>query len=118
MPTHIFEPFSTEELSQTTLADPFPFTKGAKLLKVPVIERSPMYSLYGPGAFIESDTRLYDLRVDPGQETPIHDGEVAAKLDQLMTELMTANHAPPEAYTRLGFGRDAAPGSPAPAAAE
>ena len=72
MPTHIFEPFSPEELSQATLAEPFPFTKGAKLLKVPVIERSPMYDVYGPGAFIESDTRLYDLarRSRPGDAHP------------------------------------------------
>ena len=43
MPTHIFEPFSPEELRRRACAEPFPFTKGAKLLKVPVIERSPMY---------------------------------------------------------------------------
>jgi hypothetical protein len=71
MPTHIFEPFSPEELSQATLSDAFPFTKGAKLLKVPVIERSPMFNIYGPGAFIENDTRLYDLTTDPGQERPL-----------------------------------------------
>ena len=70
MPTHIFEPFTPEELSQASLAEPFPFTKGAKLLKVPVIERSPMYNNYGPGALLESDTRLYDLATDPGQEKP------------------------------------------------
>ena len=118
MPTHIFEPFSPEELSQMTLADPFPFTKGAKLLKVPVIERSPMYDIYGPGAFIESDTRLYDLSVDPGQETPIRDAEVTARLDRLMIELMVANQAPPEAFTRLDFRPDGEPGSPAPAAVQ
>ena len=71
MPTHIFQPFSPEELSQASLAEPFPFTKGAKLLKVPVIERSPFYNVYGPGALLESDTRLYDLVADPGQETPL-----------------------------------------------
>jgi hypothetical protein len=118
MPTHIFEPFSPEELSQATLADPFPFTKGAKLLKVPVIERSPMYDVYGPGALIESDTRLYDLTADPGQEAPIQDAEVAARLDRLMINLMRANQAPPEAFTRLGFGLDAAPDPAAPVAAE
>jgi hypothetical protein len=117
MPTHIFEPFSPEELSRASLAEPFPFTKGAKLLKVPVIERSPMYDIYGPGAFIESDTRLYDLHVDPGQESPLREAEVATRLDRLMIELMTANQAPPEAFTRLGF-EPAGAGSPAPAAAE
>jgi hypothetical protein len=116
MPTHIFEPFSTEELSQATLSDAFPFTKGAKLLKVPVIERSPMYNIYGPGAFIENDTRLYDLTTDPGQEKPVHNVEVTARLDRLMASLMTANEAPPEAFARLGL--EPAVGASAPVAAE
>jgi hypothetical protein len=103
MPTHIFEPFSPEELSQATLSDAFPFTKGAKLLKVPVIERSPMFNIYGPGAFIENDTRLYDLTTDPGQERPLRDADVTARLDRLMVDLMIANEAPPEAFARLGL---------------
>ena len=74
MPTHIFEPFTAEELSQARAWPSLsPFTKGAKLLKVPVIERSPIYNNYGPGALIENDTRLYDLCADPGQEKPMQD---------------------------------------------
>ncbi|TKB30102.1 MAG: sulfatase, partial [Mesorhizobium sp.] len=80
MPTHIFAPFSPEELSDARLAEPFPFTKGAKLLKVPVLERSPMYLNYGPGALLESDTRLYDLETDPGQTRPVTDAAQEARL--------------------------------------
>jgi hypothetical protein len=118
MPTHIFEPFLPEELSQASLAEPFPFTKGAKLLKVPVIERSPMYNVYGPGALIERETRLYDLVRDPGQENPIQDRTVEARLERLMVDLMVANEAPPEAFTRLEIDPQTIPGSPSPAAAE
>jgi arylsulfatase A-like enzyme len=118
MPTHIFEPFSTEELSQSSLAEPFPFTKGVKLLKVPVIERSPMYDVYGPGAFIENDTRLYDLSTDPGQERPLRNSEVEGRLENLMTALMTANQAPTEAYTRLTLSRQARPNGREAEAAE
>ncbi|MCP8941105.1 sulfatase [Alsobacter sp. SYSU M60028] len=103
MPTHIFEPFSVEELALASLAEPFPFTKGAKLLKVPVIQRSPFYNVYGPGAMIENDTRLYDLAADPGQEHPIRDAAAEAKLEAVMVTLMAANEAPPEAFTRLGL---------------
>jgi arylsulfatase A-like enzyme len=103
MPTHIFEPFSVEELSQASLAEPFPFTKGAKLLKVPVIQRSPFYNVYGPGAMIENDTRLYDLCADPGQEKPMQDAGVEARLEQVMTAMMAENQAPPEAFTRIGL---------------
>ena len=103
MPTHIFEPFSVEELSQASLAEPFPFTKGAKLLKVPVIQRSPFYNVYGPGAMIENDTRLYDLSADPGQEKPMQDAGVEARLEHVMVAMMADNQAPPEAFTRLGL---------------
>ena len=61
MPTHIASRFTPEELSQASLSEALPFTKGAKLLKVPVTQRSPMFNNYGPGALLESDTRLYDL---------------------------------------------------------
>lgn len=103
MPTHIWEPFSPDELADATLSDGFDFTKGAKLLKVPVTGRSPFYNNYGPGALLESDTRLYDLENDPGQEHPIQDGPVEARLRMLMAELMQANDAPPEAFDRIGL---------------
>lgn len=101
MPTHIFSPFSTEELAGARLAGPLPFTKGAKVLQVPVIERSPFFDVYGPGAMLEDETRLYDLRADPGQERPLADPAQEARLAGLMARLMAANHAPPEAFARL-----------------
>ncbi len=106
MPTHIWDFFTPEELGEASLSDPFPFTKGAKLLKVPVGKRSPMYSNYGPGALLEDDTRLYDLQNDPGQEKPIADAAAEARLTKMMTALMRANHAPPEAFSRLGLTPD------------
>ena len=112
MPTHIFSPFSIEELSQASLADAMPFTKGAKLLKVPVANRSPFYSVYGPGALLENDTRLYDLNADPGQDHPLSDVAQEARLSGLMAELMRANDAPPEAFVRLDMKTQA--GSAAP----
>lgn len=107
MPTHIYSLFTPEELAQASLAEAFPFTKGAKLLRVPVIERSPMYNNYGPGAFIENDTRLYDLATDPGQDRPIHDAAEETRLVRLMAEAMAANDAPPEAFRRLDMARPA-----------
>ena len=101
MPTHIFALFTAEELAGASLAEPFSFTKGAKLLRVPVIDRSPMYNNYGPGAFIESDTRLYDLASDPGQDKPIHDDAEEKRLVRLMAKLLAENDAPPEAFGRL-----------------
>ena len=53
MPTHIMMPFSVEERADARLAGPLPFTKGAKLMQVPVIERSPMFDRYDLGALLE-----------------------------------------------------------------
>jgi hypothetical protein len=103
MPTHIWEPFTPEELAGASLAPPLPFSKGAPLLRVPVIARSPMFDNYGPGALLESETRLYDLASDPGQEKPLEDAEIEERMARLMRELMIANEAPPEAFARLGL---------------
>jgi len=103
MPTHIASPFLPEELAQASLSEAFPFTKGARLLKVPVTERSPMFNNYGPGALLESDTRLYDIEVDPGQATPLASPEMERFMVSAMARLMLANQAPPEAFVRLGF---------------
>jgi arylsulfatase A-like enzyme len=103
MPTHIWEPFSVEELADAELSDGFDFTKGAKMLKVPVSRRSPFYDNYGPGALLESDTRLYDLERDPGQQHPIRDPAVEDRLRAAMEALMRSNDAPPEAFSRLGL---------------
>jgi arylsulfatase A-like enzyme len=107
MPTHIWDFFSTEELSNARLERPFPFSKATPLLKVPVTPRSPMYDNYGPGAFLEDETRLYDLERDPGQDSPIRDAAIEARMMKLMRELMSANSAPPEAFKRLAL--EAAP---------
>lgn len=103
MPTHITSRFTPEELRAATLAPPFDWTKEVPLLKVPVIERSPMYANYGPGCLLESDTRLYDLRTDPGQEHPLDDPGREARMVDCMVALMRANDAPSEAYARLGL---------------
>jgi arylsulfatase A-like enzyme len=103
MPTHIWERFTPEELAGASLTGSFKFTKGVPVLKVPVIERSPMFDNYGPGALLESETRLYDLADDPGQKHPIMAPEVERTMVSLMRDLMHANDAPPEAFARIGL---------------
>lgn len=105
MPTHMKQPFTPDELHGARLSEPFPFTKGVPLLKVPVIERAPMNQHYGPGVMLEDETRLYDLATDPGQETPLGDTAVTARLAGEMAQLMSANDAPDEAFSRIGLAR-------------
>jgi arylsulfatase A-like enzyme len=103
MPTHIWQPFTPEELAGASLAEAMPFTKGAPVLKIPVVERSPMFDNYGPGALLESETRLYDLANDPGQSTPLLAPEVERAMTRLMYDLMRENDAPPEAFARVAM---------------
>lgn len=114
MPTHLWARFTPEELKDASLARPFPFTKGAPVLKVPVVDTSPMYNNYGPGAFIEDETRLYDLETDPGQERPLDDPATEQRLLGLMRELMAANDAPAESFRRVRLDDGPADAPPAP----
>jgi hypothetical protein len=68
-------------------------------------ERSPMFDNYGPGALLESTTRLYDLADDPGQESPLSSPEIEREMTLLMRDLMRANDAPSEAYARISIER-------------
>ncbi len=103
MPTHIYEPFPVAELAGATLAEPFSFTKGVPLLKVPVKPGSAMSRNYGPDCFIEDETRLYDLAADPQQQAPLDDPETEARMAALMASLMAGLSAPREAFARLSL---------------
>ena len=68
-----------------------------------MVHHSPMYNNYGPGCLMESDTRLYDFRADPGQQHPLHDPQAEARMIGLMRALMADNEAPQEAFARLAL---------------
>jgi arylsulfatase A-like enzyme len=103
MPTHIWQMFTPQELAGASLSPGFSFTKGSPVLRVPVIERSPMFDNYGPGALLENETRLYDVVVDPGQNSPLILPKIEASMISLIQVLMLANDAPPEAFLRVGL---------------
>jgi arylsulfatase A-like enzyme len=103
MPTHIFDFFTTDELKDASLSPAMPFTKGVPLLKVPVKPGTPMYEKYGPGVFLENETRLYDIRSDPGQQYPVTDAAAERQMVTMMTDLMQQLDAPPEAFDRLSL---------------
>ncbi|NML47121.1 sulfatase [Ramlibacter sp. G-1-2-2] len=103
MPMHMKEMFAVEELAEARLAPPLPFTKGAPVLRVPATPKSPQYKLHGPGAQNDTVTVMFDLASDPGQEHPINDAAVHARLCGEIARLMKQNDAPPEYFERLGL---------------
>ena len=98
MPMHMRERFSLKELRNAGLCEPFSFTKGCRLLKIPsggIPELN--FSSYNFG------TMLFDLESDPGQLNPIKDAAAEKRMINLMTELMKENDAPKEQYERVGL---------------
>jgi len=94
VPHHKLHTFRVEELQDLELAEPFSFSKGCRLLKIPGLQPADPAVL---------KTMLFDLRVDPRQESPISDPIVEQRMIELMIELMRENDAPPEQYERLGL---------------
>jgi arylsulfatase A-like enzyme len=93
MPTQMIGHFSTDRLSDMELAEPLPFTKGARVLRIPA-RRTPKELGFG--------TMLFDLETDPDQRRPMHDPEVERRMESLLWALMRENDAPAEQFERLG----------------
>ena len=88
--------FSVEELGDIALAEPFPFTKGCRTMKIAA----------GGGGWrsvFRFGTLLYDLETDPKQELPINDPEVEQRMIEHLIRLMKENDAPAEQFERLGL---------------
>ncbi len=103
MPTRITSFFTPEELSTTEIAEPFAFTKGARLMKIKGHDKIPMYRGLGMGFFQDTGTVLFNTETDPKQLQPLDDSSVELRMAALMKKMMEANHAPPEAYARFGL---------------
>lgn len=87
-----------DNLEQAELSEPFDFTRGMRLLRMP----------HQPGSAATSDHPadadvLFDLRRDPGQQSPIEDQAVRKKLLQQLAGLMREVDAPAEQFERMGL---------------
>jgi len=98
MPMHMRHTFEAEELQDIALAEPFPFTKGCRTMK---IGTRPWFGLHPT----VQGTFLFDLAADPHQEHPITDPTIEARMIAHLIRLMKDNDAPPEQFERLGLKR-------------
>jgi hypothetical protein len=94
MPMHIKSLFSVEELAAATLAEPFSFTKGVRVLQIPA--RSWVNAH-------EFGTLLYDVENDPQQTAPLQDTGIEQMMRDHLIRLMRENDSPPEQFKRLGL---------------
>ncbi|MGW0938477.1 sulfatase-like hydrolase/transferase [Streptomyces sp. NPDC002666] len=103
MPTHMRQRFSPEELVNWEPAEPLPFTKGVRTMRIPA--RSGWMNPWAHG------TLLYDLQTDPKQQNPLVDDGLELRMLRLLARLMHRNSAPLSQFQRLGIPHDAEPGA-------
>lgn len=101
MPTHMRSRFSTQELAHWEPADPLPFTKGLRLMRMPAATGWMNPWRHG--------TLLFDLETDPAQHHPLADDEQELRMLRLLARLMHENDAPASQFERLGLPFDTEP---------
>jgi arylsulfatase A-like enzyme len=104
MASHMRSLFTMEELSQAEIAGPLPFTKGARLMKIPAhrsLFDAPRHDYFGKPL----QTMLFDLESDYLQNKPITNPDVEGQMRNHVMRLMEQNDAPAEQYERLGLPR-------------
>lgn len=98
MPTHMRGAFSIEELAgKIELAEPFVFTKGCCVMKIPCTRRGLNAKIYDFG------TLLYDVDNDPKEETPLRDPDIESRMIEMLVAGMKEHSAPSEQFERLGL---------------
>ena len=88
--------FSPEELRDMSLSQPFPFTKGCPLMKIPA---DPFYNRPA----LEEQTLLFDLKQDPWQERPFREEKLEARFRREIARHLQENDAPEEQLVRMGL---------------
>jgi len=94
MPTSMRGRFEPTALTDMDLVDPFTFTKGVPVLRIPALAPN------NPAAF---GSLLFDLETDPGQTVCLTDPDLEHRMATLLVQGMRDNEAPPDQYQRLGL---------------
>lgn len=100
MPTHQTGLFSPAEMSRAEMHEPLPFTKGARVMRIPVPSRLANATFCNS---FQYGNLLFDLENDPQQLHPIDDPTLEAQIINALIGQMKANDAPEEQYKRLGL---------------
>jgi len=103
MPTHMWKMFAPSELALAELAEPFEFTKGCPVMRVPADAGDAERGSFAPHDSEEMATSLFDLEFDPREASPIDDAKIEAQMRAHMARLMRQNEAPAELFARMGL---------------
>ncbi len=102
-PQHMVDAFSLEELRTMKLARPFTFTKGIKILQIKALMNAKRIPQNDGIGFDDTETRLFDLGMDPGQKNPISNSLIEAKLYEAMVRQLESLDVPEEVYDWYGL---------------
>jgi hypothetical protein len=103
MPTTLNYLFQTAELAKAEMVEPFDFTKGARVMRIPTMQLSPFNKHFGPDVFFDTDTTLFNLQADPQQKNGYRDSDIEDMLCAKALELMRELDTPSEIYARFGL---------------
>ena len=107
LPMHMRGPFSVQELRQMELVEPFEFTKGIPVLKIKALDDAQRVPFQDGDGFEDTETRLFDLTMDPKEERPFRDPEIESRLLAGAVTIMKNHDAPAEMYHRFELLTDA-----------
>jgi len=97
MPTQMRGFFPVDRLKRAELSKPFPFTKDIRPLRILAQGR------VARTADGNTESLLFDLEADPGQENPIRNSMIEERMKALMAAAMRECAAPDEQFERMGF---------------
>ena len=103
MPMHLNSLFSAAEMKTATLSPAFNFTKDMPVLKIDALMDARRIPFHDNALFQDVGTALYDVRVDPNQESPIRDEAVERRLAEGAARVLHAHDAPEELFSRYGL---------------
>ena len=103
MPSHMESLYSVDELKSAEIAEPFDFTKGARVMKIRM-DRHVGESGLASVALWKDGSCLFDLETDPGQHSPIEDDETIDRLRSTIVDHLVQHNAPEEIYAHYGLG--------------
>jgi len=101
LPMHMRGPFSLQELRQMELAGPFVFTKDVRVLKIKARDDSMRAPHHDGETFQDCETRLFDLSVDPTENSSIDNPTVVERLLAAAVEEMRKHAVPREMFERF-----------------
>lgn len=100
MPTHMGNMFEVEELSHSELVNSFNFTKGCKVLKIPVKDNNAGMRSH------EYGNCLYNVKEDPKQLNLLEEPKKELEMINAMRRLMIESESPSEQFKRVGILRN------------